>query len=36
MDGIGDNNDFGYVFFAAYLIDTASNSKELCFSTSDK
>jgi len=36
MDEISDDDDFGYDFFAACLIDTASNSKELCFSTSDK
>ena len=36
VDGIGDDDDFGYILFTACLIDTTSNSKEFCFSTSDK
>ena len=36
MDGVGDNNDFGNIFLAVCLVDTASNGKELCFCASDK
>ena len=36
MDEVGDDNDFGYILYAACLIDTVSNSKEFCFSTSDE
>ena len=36
MDGIGDNDDFEHILFVACLVDTASNSEELCFSISDK
>ena len=36
VDGIGDDDDFEYILFTACLIDTVSNSKEFCFSTSDE
>ena len=36
MDGVGDNNDFGNVFFAACLTNTTSHSKEFCFCAGDK
>ena len=36
MDGVSDNNDFGNVFLAICLVDTAFNSKELYFCASDK
>jgi len=35
VNGIGNNDDFGYVIFAAYLVDTASDGKKFCFSTRD-
>ena len=36
IDGVGDNNDFGNVFFAACLTNTTSHSKEFCFCAGDK
>ena len=36
MDGVGDNNDFGNVFFAACLTNTASYGKEFHFCAGDK
>ena len=36
MDGVSDNDDFGNIFFAAYLVNTTSNGKEFCFCASDK
>ena len=31
MDGASDDDDFGNVFFAACLTNTASHGKEFCF-----
>ena len=36
MDGVGDNNDFGNVFFAACLTNTASHGKEFHFCAGDE
>ena len=36
MDGVSDNNDFGNVFFAVCLTNTASYGKEFCFCADDK
>ena len=36
MNGVSDDNDFGDVFFAACLANTASNSKKFCFCAGDK
>jgi len=36
VDGVGDNDDFGNVLSAAYLVNAASNGKKLGFCTSDK
>ena len=35
MNGLGNNDNFGYVIFAACLVDTASDGKKFCFSTCD-
>ena len=35
VNGIGNDNNFGYVLFAVCLVDTASDSKKFCFSTHD-
>ena len=36
MNGVGDDDDFRDVFFAASLVNTASNSKKFCFCAGDK
>jgi len=36
MDGVSDDDDFGNVFFAACLTNTASHGKEFCFCAGDK
>ena len=36
MDGVGDDDDFGNVFFAACLTNTASHGKEFHFCASDE
>ena len=36
MNGVSDNDDFGNVFFAAYLVNAVSNGKEFCFCASDE
>ena len=36
MDGVGDNDDFGNVFFTACLTNTTSHSKEFHFCASDE
>jgi len=36
MNGVGDDDDFRDVFFAASLANTASNSKKFCFCAGDK
>ena len=35
MYGIGNDDNFGYVLFAVYLVDTTSDGKNFCFSTHD-
>ena len=35
VNGIGNDDNFGYVIFAACLVDTASDGKKFCFSTRD-
>ena len=36
MDGVSDDDDFGNVFFATCLTNTASHGKEFCFGAGDK
>ena len=36
MDGVNNDNDFGYILYAICLINTTSNSKEFCFDTSNE
>jgi len=36
MNGVGDNDDFRYVFFVASLANTTSNSEKFCFCAGDK
>ena len=36
MDGVGDDDDFGNVFFAVCLTNTASHDKEFHFCAGDK
>ena len=36
MDGASDDDDFGNVFFAACLTNTASHGKEFCFCAGDE
>ena len=35
VNGIGNEDNFGYVFFAAYLVDTTSDGKKFCFIARD-
>ena len=35
MDGIGDNNNLGYVVEICSLVDATPDSKEFCFSACD-
>ena len=35
MNGIGNDDNFEYVLFAAYLVDTASDGKKFCFIARD-
>ena len=36
MNGVGDNDDFGNIFFTTCLVNATSNSKEFSFCTGDK
>ena len=36
MNGVGDDNDFRDVFFAASLANTISNSEKFCFCAGDE
>ena len=36
MDGIGDNDDFWYIFFNVGLVNATSNSEQLCLHTCDE
>ena len=36
INGVSDDNDFRYVFFATSLADATSNNKKFCFCTGDK
>jgi len=36
MNGVGDNDDFGNILFAACLVNAASNGEEFSFCTGDE
>jgi len=36
MNGVGNNDDFGNILFAACLVNVASNGEEFSFCTGDE